>query len=155
MTVVPAEEEKPEVETVTVTPSETVVMIGETVTLGVTVTPEDADYTLAWSSSDSDIASVDDNGTVAALAAGEAVITAEAGGKTGSCTVTVTPVPVESIALDVTALTLEEGESYTLTAEVMPENATDRTVSWSSSDESTATVDNTGKVTAVLRYLIG
>lgn len=149
VTVVPAEEEKPEVETVTVTPSETVVMIGETVTLGVTVTPEDADYTLAWSSSDSDIASVDDNGTVTALAAGKAVITAEAGGKTGSCTVTVTPVPVESIALDVTALTLEEGESYTLTAEVMPENATDRTVSWSSSDESTATVDNTGKVTAV------
>lgn len=70
VTVVPAEEEKPEVETVTVTPSETVVMIGETVTLGVTVTPEDADYTLAWSSSDSDIASVDDNGTVTALAAG-------------------------------------------------------------------------------------
>ena len=58
-------------------------------------------------------------------------------------------VAVESVTLDKTSLSLTEGESATLTATVNPSNATDKTVSWSSSNTSVATVDSNGKVTAV------
>ncbi len=58
-------------------------------------------------------------------------------------------VDVESIELNKTELELKAGSSETLTAIVLPENATDKTVTWNSSDPSVATVDNDGKVTAV------
>ena len=58
-------------------------------------------------------------------------------------------IAVTGITLSQTAATLTEGESLTLTATVAPEDATDKTVTWSSSDKSVATVDNNGKVTAV------
>lgn len=58
-------------------------------------------------------------------------------------------IPVESVSLDKTELGLVEGDSETLTATVKPDNATDKTVTWSSSDGSVATVDANGKVTAV------
>ena len=57
--------------------------------------------------------------------------------------------PVSNITLNQTTVTLVEGESLTLTATVAPDDATDKTVTWSSSDKSVATVDNNGKVTAV------
>ncbi len=133
---------------VTVNPSEVTVKIGETATLTADVEPADAEYTLEWSSLTPDIASVDQDGTVTGLAAGNAVIMAEAGGKTGSCTVTVSAIDVESISLSETSLTMEEGETAVLVAEVLPENATDKTLTWSSSDETVATV-NDGTVTAI------
>ena len=55
----------------------------------------------------------------------------------------------EDIALSPTSLTLEEGDTATITADVTPDTATYKTVAWSSSDESVATVDSDGKVTAV------
>jgi uncharacterized protein YjdB len=58
-------------------------------------------------------------------------------------------VAVNSVSLDKTTLSLKEGESATLTATVSPSNATNKTVSWSTSDASVATVDAGGKVTAV------
>ena len=58
-------------------------------------------------------------------------------------------IAVTSIELNTTSLTLKEGESETLTATVKPDNATDKTVTWSSSDASIATIDEGGKVTAV------
>lgn len=58
-------------------------------------------------------------------------------------------VPVSGITLDQTSLSLSVGESKTLTATVSPDNATDKTVNWSSSDPSVASVDAGGKVTAV------
>ena len=88
-----------------------------------------------------------------AVKAGTATITAKAGEQSASCAVTVneatpTPVPVASIELNKTALTLEVGKNETLTATVKPDNAEDKTVTWTSSDETVATVEN-GKVTAV------
>ncbi len=59
------------------------------------------------------------------------------------------PGGVSSVSLDKTALTLTEGESSTLKATVLPENTADKTVTWSSSDSSVATVDDSGKVTAL------
>ncbi len=66
------------------------------------------------------------------------------GGQTGPATVAVT-----GVSLTKTSITLKEGDSETLTATVTPTNATNKAVSWKSSDAATASVDNNGKVTAV------
>ena len=58
-------------------------------------------------------------------------------------------IAVTSVTLNKTELTLTEGESETLTATVKPDDATDKTVTWSSSNTAIATVDANGKVTAV------
>ena len=128
--------------------------VGENTTLTATVTPSNADdKTITWSSSNTAVATVDANGKVTAVAAGEAVITVTTtdGGKTATCAVTVTnpAVPVQSVSLDKTELSLAVGKDGTLTATVLPENADDKTVTWSSSNTAVATVDANGKVTAV------
>ena len=87
-----------------------------------------------------------------ALKAGTATITVttEDGGKTATCQVTVNAriYNVESVSLDKTNITLTEGDSETLTATVYPDNATNKNVSWKSSNTSVATVNN-GVVTAI------
>lgn len=121
--------------------------VGETATLTVTVKPDDAtDKTVTWSSSDESVASVD-NGKVTAIKSGKVTVTAKCGGKTAECSVMVT-VPTSSVTLDKTSLSLSVGETAQLTATVKPDDATDKTVVWSSSDESVVKVDN-GKVTAL------
>ena len=121
--------------------------VGETAQLTATVTPDDAtDKNVSWASSDESIAKVE-NGKVMAIKSGKATITAKCGDKTAECVVTVS-VPVSSITLNKTMLSLAVGESAQLTATVKPDDATDKNVSWTSSDESVAKVDN-GKVTAV------
>ena len=126
--------------------------VGESVTLAATVKPDNAtNKTVSWSSSNASVASVDASGKVSAVAEGTATITAKAGDKTATCSVTVTKkvVAVESVTLDKSSLELNEGETATLTATVKPDNASDKTVTWSSSKTSVATVDANGKVTAV------
>ena len=121
---------------------------GETVTLTATVNPSDAtDKTVTWSTSDAAVAMVS-NGVVTAVKVGVATITAKAGDKTATCAITVVPTPVTSVTLDQTAASLKIGETVTLTATVNPDDATDKTVTWSTSDESIATVVN-GVVTAM------
>ncbi len=123
---------------------------GETTTLKVTVAPDNAtDKTVTWSTSDASIATVDNNGVVKAIKVGKVTITAKAGDKTATCDVTVNPVPVDGIVLDKTEVELLEGDSITLTATVSPDNATDKTVTWSTSDATIATVDNNGVVKAI------
>lgn len=122
---------------------------GETAKLTATVKPDNAtDKTVTWSSSDSEVAIVDDSGKVTMVKEGSAIITAKAGDKAAECKVAVF-VSVTSIELDKTELSLELGESATLAAIVKPDNATDKTVTWSSSAPDVATVDGTGKVTMV------
>lgn len=140
------------VTSVTLNKTEVTLTEGESETLTATVKPDDAsDKTVTWTSSDTSIATVDGNGKVTAVKAGTATITAKAGDKSATCTVTVNKkvVAVTSVTLNKTELTLTEGESETLTATVKPDDATDKTVTWSSSDASIATVDGNGKVTAV------
>ena len=123
-------------------------VVGDDLTLTVTVTPENAtDKTVTWSSSNSNVAKVED-GTVTALSVGNAVITAQCGSVKAECFVTVNPVEVSSIILDRTSATLSAGETLTLTATVTPDNATDKTVTWSSSNNNVATVVD-GTITAV------
>ena len=123
---------------------------GDAETLTATVKPDNAtDKTVTWSTSDAAIATVD-NGKVTAVKEGEATITAKAGDKSATCKVVVAKkvIAVESVELNKTSVELVEGEAETLTATVKPDNATDKTVTWSTSDASIATVDN-GKVTAI------
>ena len=123
---------------------------GETLTLIATVTPEDAtDKTVTWTSSDETVATVA-NGVVTALKAGKVTITAKSGEVSATCEITVNAkvIPATGIALDKTTAEMTEGETLTLPATVTPENATDKTVTWTSSDETVATVAN-GVVTAL------
>ena len=126
-------------------------LIGSTETLSATIAPDNADdKSVSWSSSNSSIASVDANGKVTAKAVGTATITVTTtdGGKTASCSVSVSPIAVTGITLNKTTLSLTKGSNETLTATVSPSNATNPAVTWTSSNTSVATVSN-GTVTAV------
>jgi uncharacterized protein (TIGR02145 family) len=123
--------------------------IGDEYSRKAAVLPANAtDKAVAWSSSDPGKVAVT-NGKVAALAEGTVTITARAGEKTATCAVTVTSIAVADISLDKATLWLDVGEKSTLKATVLPANATDKAVTWSSSDESIATVSSTGLVTVV------
>ena len=120
----------------------------EEATLTATVTPENTTDTVVWTSSDDAVATVKD-GVITAVKEGTAAITAQCGSVKAECTVTVLPpVLATSVTLDKTALTLYEGDAAKLTATVTPENTTDKTVVWTSSDDAAATVKD-GVVTAV------
>lgn len=125
---------------------------GENHTLTATISPSNAEnQKVLWSSNTSSVASVKD-GIVTAIKVGTATITAKSddGGKTATCEVTVSAkvYPVTEVTLNKTSYEMTEGDEFTLTATVNPENATNKNVSWSSSNTSVATVDN-GKVTAL------
>ena len=124
--------------------------------IAATVAPVNAtDKTVTWTSSDAAVATVDASGTVKAVKAGTATITATAGGKSASVKVTVTlaTVPVESITITGAGvkngkLSIESGKSIQLNATITPSSAVAGVVSWSSMDQSVASVDGNGKVTA-------
>ena len=125
------------------------IKVGDTQQITATVQPDDAtDKSVTWTSSDASVATVDNNGTVTGVSVGTATITAQAGDYTATCTVTVNKIEVTSITLSETKVDLKVGGSTTITATVSPDNATYKTVTWSSSDSSIASVDN-GTITAL------
>ena len=129
--------------------------VGASAQLTATVKPDNAtNKTVSWDSSDNSVAKVSD-GKVTALKAGTATITATAGDISSLITVTVADVPVPVTSVSVSGdgvsggkLALKSGASAQLTATVKPDNATDRKVTWTSSDSSVANVMGTGVVTA-------
>ena len=124
---------------------------GSSEKLAATIAPEDAtDQSVVWESSNPDAVTVDENGTVSAAEGGSAVITVitNDGAKKATCTVTVT-VPVSSVNLNKTSLSLMKGDTETLSATVLPEDATNKKVTWSSSNPNVAAVDSNGTVKAV------
>ena len=133
---------------VTLNKTATSLLVGGSETLTATVAPADAtNKKVTWKSSDAAVASVDANGKVTGVKAGEATITVttEDGGKTATCKVTVKPNLVSEITL--AALAIYVGKSKAITATVKPDDATNKALTWTSSDETVATVDATGKVT--------
>ena len=123
--------------------------VGETVTITASVSPDDAtEKTVTWSTTDATVATVS-NGVVTAKAVGNTTITAKAGDKTAICIITVEPILVTGVSLDKASLNMVEGETATLMVTVKPDNATNKTVNWSSSNNDVATVDQSGKVSAV------
>ena len=127
---------------------------GKTGQLTATVVPSNAtNKAVSYSSDTTSVATVDNNGKVTAVKAGTAKITVKTTdqAKTATCTVTVTDpvVNVTGISLDKTEASVEEGATTQLTATVSPVGASDKSVTWKSGNEATATVDQTGKVTGV------
>ena len=138
---------------ITLDKTEAELMRGETLRLSATVSPDDArNKTVKWTSDNDKIATVDADGVVTAIAVGETTITATAAdgsGVSATCKVTVTPKLVTSIELSKENLTLEKTFTAQLTATVLPEDADDRSVTWSSGNNEVATVSQEGLVTAV------
>ena len=135
---------------VTLNPTSTALVVGNTKQLTATVAPANADdSTLVWTSGNAKVATVDQNGLVTAVGAGTTTITATAGGKSATCTVTVTakPVPIETIALRDAAVSV--GGTIQLEPVFTPADTTQRDVIWTSSDRTTATVDANGRVRGV------
>ncbi len=123
-------------------------MVNDTAELTAYVFPDDAvNKDVIWTSDNEDVATVSDSGTVTAVGKGSATITAKSGGPSASCTVEVT-LPVASVSISPSSKKLSLNETADLNATVSPSDATDADVTWTSSDESIATVDSTGTVTA-------
>ena len=126
--------------------------IGDTFNLIATVLPNNAtDKSITWSSDKESVATVDQGGNVLAVGNGTATITVTTNdqGKTAKCIVTVAQ-RITGMSLPST-LSLEEGQEQMLTVTIIPDNANDKTVNWSSSANSVATVDENGKVVAKSR----
>ena len=125
--------------------------IDDTTTLTVSIIPDYAkNRTVTYTSNNPKVATVDKNGKIRAISAGEATITvASPEGPKQDVTITVKKrIEVTKITLDPTKISLEKGKSRTITATIEPKNAYDKTITWSSSDKKIATVDKNGKVTA-------
>jgi len=126
--------------------------VGESEGLLAAVLPDDAiNKQVVWTSSNSSVASVSQNGAVTALKVGTAVITVTTadGGFTATCNITVEPKKVTGVTLNKTTLTLKVGLTETLSAAVMPSDASDKAVTWSSDNTAVAAVSSGGVVTAV------
>ena len=137
-------------ENILLTPAEWQGNVGASFTIQAEVLPEETtDKTVIWSSSNESVATVDSEGHVIALNIGEAIITAQNGEVSATCKVSVVPVVAEILTLDPTEWSGTAGESFPITATVYPEETTNKTVMWSSSNESVATVDSEGHVIAL------
>lgn len=139
------------VESITLSKTSVTLRVTGKETLTATVTPDNAsDKTVTWSVAPAGIATVKD-GVVTAVAVGECVVTATAGGKSATCNVVVSPEPaidVTSVAISEDSVELELDATKQLTATVLPEDATDPSVTWTSSNAEYVSVSATGLLTA-------
>ncbi|MDD6857778.1 MAG: Ig-like domain-containing protein [Lachnospiraceae bacterium] len=132
--------------------SELTMDVGDTYLLTYKVRPEDANNLTeeVWESEDTEVATVD-GGKVKAVGPGTTYVSVKVNGKfTAKCKISVnTPViNVTDVVLSVASLTLSEGSSRKISAQIVPVNATDKTVIWSSDNEKVATVED-GMITAI------
>lgn len=128
--------------------------ISEKVNLIPNIIPTNAtDKTIKWSTSNSQICTVDTLGVVTAVGAGDAIITAATndGNKTSTCAITVKSmgIAVTGVAITPTSISLIKGATTQLTALIAPTNATNKNCIWSSSATTVATVNDLGVVTAL------
>ena len=137
---------------ISVSPSSTSVNIDSTVNLSVNVTPSNANSSVTWSSNNTSVATVS-NGVVTPVNVGQAIITARSTVNTNiynTATITVTndPVPVTSISLNKQSANIVLGNSMSLTASVLPNNASNKNITWSTTNSSVASVTQQGLVSA-------
>lgn len=142
------------VESVTLDQSTLTLEVGQTKTLTPTVTvTEESAQTVTWQSSDKSVATVSNDGTVTAVAQGAAIISAKStvdADKYASCEVTVTPknIAVTDISITNQKTVMVVNDTFAFTATVQPDNATDKTVTWESTNTNVAAVGTDGTVTA-------
>ena len=125
--------------------------VGGTLTLRATIEPYDAtNQIVRWTSSNKVVATVNNNGVVTALAPGSTtiIVATEDGGFTATCTVTVIR-QVTGITISPKQLLLTAGSKAVLTVFITPSDASNQTVTWTSTNPAIATVDNNGVVTAI------
>lgn len=139
------------VETISISANgSTTVRIGESLQLTAIVLPSTAtDSSVIWLSENEGVATVTDNGLVTAISAGKATITASAGSVSAEIAITVESSQVDNISLNLTNLVMKVGGEVTLIATISPETASNKELTWISSNYSIATVDNNGVVKAV------
>ena len=132
--------------------TEKIMTIGDTDKLIATINPSNAtNKNVRWESDKPEIVRVDSEGNIEAVGIGEAVITVKTvdGNKTAECRVTVEGIAVESVSLNKNETTMPIGDTDKLIATINPNNATNKDVRWESTNTNVATVDGTGKITAV------
>ncbi len=137
---------------VTVAPTSAILPINSTQQLAATIAPANAsNQSVTWSSSNTAVATVNSTGLVTALTAGTATITVttQDGGITATCLVTAIPIAVTGVSVNPTSANLFINGTQQLTATVAPANASNKTVTWNSSNTAVATVNASGLVTAV------
>lgn len=140
------------VEGISFSEKEKTVMQGESFNLSLVFTPSYAtNKNATYSSSDENIATVDNNGNVKTVHVGECVIKAksEDGGFEAECKVIVKPIPLESISFEESGYAIEDGGTLQLELKYYPENASNKDVTWSSSNTNVATVDKNGVVKGI------
>ena len=128
--------------------------VGDSETLKATITPSNATVkTPVWTSKDTKVATVDQNGKVTGVKVGNTELVASAGGISVIIKVKVTEkeTAITGISLNKTSTTIEVGNSETLSTTITPSNATNKNVTWTSSNTKVATVDNNGKVNGLSR----
>ena len=140
-----------EIEGISIEPKSLSIFPNKTYQLKPVFTPAETGIKkLVWSSSEDKIASVDNFGKLTAWTPGKAVITVKAANNLkATCEILVTPYLVESVSLDKKELRLKAGETQALTAKVAPENASNKNITWESSNKDIAVVDNKGAVKGV------
>lgn len=124
---------------------------GKTDSIGVTLNPVDATDTITYTSSNTNVVTVSGTGLLTAKNVGTSQITVRtSGGLSTTCSVVVeaASVPATEITLSKTTLKMLPEESIVLSATVLPDNATNKKITWSSSDEAVVTVNQGGTVTA-------
>lgn len=136
--------------TATILPSENIVA-GQSAQIVASVQPANAtDSTLKYTSSNTNVAAVNEVGAVTGINAGTAIITiTSTNGKTAYVTVTVVEVKATEVKLDQTVAELTVTSTTSLKATVLPSDVKDKTIVWSSEDTSIASVDQNGVVTGV------
>lgn len=148
------DEEGIQVENVSLNESELSIVEGQKQILTATISPENAtNKEVTWKSSDENVATVSETGEVTAIAKGDVVITVTTvdGNKTARCLFIVekATIPVTGVSLNKTELSLLTDKKETLIATITPDEATVKTVTWKSSNEAVATVNEIGEVTAI------
>lgn len=139
------------VDSVSISKSSASTKVGTNITLTATVSPSSAaNKNVTWSSSNTNVATVNSSGVVTPKAVGTTNIIVKTvdGGYTATCKVTVDKIPVTGVSLNKSNTNIVVGKTETLTATVLPANATNKSVTWTSSNTSIATVSSTGVVTA-------
>src|SRR5207253_4220921 len=144
------------VATVAVSPPTASIQPGQTVQLTATLKDVNGNTlsgrTVTWSSSNTSVATVSSSGLVSGVTPGSATITATSEGKSGTSFITVTNIPVATVSVSPPTASIQQGQTVQLTA--TPKAASGntlsgRTVTWSSSNTSVATVSSSGLVSAV------
>lgn len=138
-----------EAESIVLSNTTMTINIGNAQAVTAEVMPEDtSDKTIDWSSSNPAVATVNNVGVITGVSTGTCTITATCGEASATLTVTVKK-PVEQVVLNKSEVTIKEEETFTFTCTIVPNDASEKNVSWTSSDSSVATVNAIGTITGI------